>query len=961
MINILKNIIQKLSSEMNNDDKNIHDLIETIVYDSDTFKAAYYFIFDPFIPKFACEDVFLKGDDDDIVSKSIKDQINNFIKEKGTEDICIHKELENGVGIYCYVAQKFFRNSDDDNIFIIDNYEKFISEHELAKYNCNIGEDIINPKSIYFIPIYINDNKPILQSMIVLYSDNDKVLSKSELKTLSSFLSEILTLRINRIADKALLSLVNRLSEIDGSNTFDEELGKTLNAFNKLFNEQIFENVPHSKLKYASFWTVNQTDKSDMFLAKEKRKNYGETDNLNEGIQYNDILLIDSDTVADGQHLYYNYIIESLGKMQSDVEFHEFVSPVELGSVGDKFRNHNSFISKNGLCADDIIVMFPVASHTSIAYRGEKENSRFLNLMVLVFDKSTYRHYYSSEFLEMVSHKIYENVSILSRKQRRLLRDELHNDLHSLITKPDTFFRKASDAISVALYCEAVAIYTVNDYDTLELRSPKNTRYNLPEQIESNSKDFDYSPFGEFFAQKIYDYFDGFNNNETRILFVNNRDSFRDRIEDNSVIYSLLLFPIKAKDDKIAGFMFCINNIRNVINNESNYSSFCYHDHDIAEIGAELVLLFTKMLNHSESQGKLLKKLSHEIPGLTKVIIDNAKGIKEQVVEYRYGATTYYKKFDRHSENLLNLINSSSHIIRIYSHYAITSGGLDKNDTQRFKIKYELASLFHILLSEANDLGVSFYYTLYKDITFYSPAIVAHRFFPMVLINVVRNAIHYAHFGTKVHLFVKEKSGKFTFLVRNIGIPVYEEDKDKIFQKAYRTKEAQAKYFKGTGFGLSFVQEIVDACGGSIKIIAENDFCQKNIMGINSINNLLSAESSFRGTLYNKFVKVSETKRQEWDDYLRLSHDENKYLKYSDDDMTTDEVSLILNYYYDKYKKYRDLQLYSKTKEGELESERLSITRGFIKEKINGGETMTNIIEKYLDIPSCLITFIIEI
>jgi signal transduction histidine kinase len=90
--------------------------------------------------------------------------------------------------------------------------------------------------------------------------------------------------------------------------------------------------------------------------------------------------------------------------------------------------------------------------------------------------------------------------------------------------------------------------------------------------------------------------------------------------------------------------------------------------------------------------------------------------------------------------------------------------------------------------------------------------------FSQAVLNLIDNAIKYSRKGTEIRIDGKRLTDGVTLSFVNRGIPIREEDKDRIFERYYRTKEAQMHIREGTGIGLFIVKAFVDYCGGSIEV-----------------------------------------------------------------------------------------------------------------------------------------------
>jgi signal transduction histidine kinase len=94
--------------------------------------------------------------------------------------------------------------------------------------------------------------------------------------------------------------------------------------------------------------------------------------------------------------------------------------------------------------------------------------------------------------------------------------------------------------------------------------------------------------------------------------------------------------------------------------------------------------------------------------------------------------------------------------------------------------------------------------------------------------NLVSNAIKYGVKGgsivisakePKEHKEPKEPQGNLiSFSVYNDGIPITQQDKEKLFKKFSRLEKEHDRKIKGTGLGLFIIKDIIGNLGGSIRV-----------------------------------------------------------------------------------------------------------------------------------------------
>lgn len=89
-----------------------------------------------------------------------------------------------------------------------------------------------------------------------------------------------------------------------------------------------------------------------------------------------------------------------------------------------------------------------------------------------------------------------------------------------------------------------------------------------------------------------------------------------------------------------------------------------------------------------------------------------------------------------------------------------------------------------------------------------------------VILNLLENAIKYSnHYGeVSYSLGYDESKLTVTGVVKDRGIGVPKEEQAEIFMEFYRAQNARRHDATGTGFGMVIVKQVLDLCGGSIKL-----------------------------------------------------------------------------------------------------------------------------------------------
>ena len=84
--------------------------------------------------------------------------------------------------------------------------------------------------------------------------------------------------------------------------------------------------------------------------------------------------------------------------------------------------------------------------------------------------------------------------------------------------------------------------------------------------------------------------------------------------------------------------------------------------------------------------------------------------------------------------------------------------------------------------------------------------------------NLLENAAKYNENEPEIHIDTSNDAGMFHLSIRDNGIGISPEDQKYIFDKFYRVSTGNVHTIKGFGLGLSYVKQIIEAHGGSIRV-----------------------------------------------------------------------------------------------------------------------------------------------
>jgi two-component system, OmpR family, phosphate regulon sensor histidine kinase PhoR len=89
------------------------------------------------------------------------------------------------------------------------------------------------------------------------------------------------------------------------------------------------------------------------------------------------------------------------------------------------------------------------------------------------------------------------------------------------------------------------------------------------------------------------------------------------------------------------------------------------------------------------------------------------------------------------------------------------------------------------------------------------------------VMNLVENGIKYSPPGANVTVRIRDTGDCLSIMVQDNGYGIRREDQERLFEKFFRGQPTGPTIMEGSGLGLAFVKEAVQALGGSITVESE--------------------------------------------------------------------------------------------------------------------------------------------
>ena len=939
----------------------VKDVIDFIVKEEDNeFNLGFFFIHDRLKSTFK-----LGGVSQAVDCQNAEEEIRGKIK-KLTYSLDPNECLSPGCGLFYYVAMNFIKdNQSDENYQAINDIDKFKKErNDLAQYNINIDTLDSKVKSQYLFPVYIvNERKAdekqskILHAVIALVSFSDRNnLQKHDLKLLSDLISFIISVEARKIANRAIHTFINTLSDVGKVSYSRNEYEKIIQALERLYVEkEENDTLKQCLLKHASIWTLNETDNKNMFLVKERNFNYQQKKGK---MDLTDIITHRTVPESSETHFFYDFIIKRKKKIDASKEnrrplpFHELVETLKFKDIKNRFYKRKEFQNQSNIEDDDIVVLFPILPHLE----PDAERKKFIGLMVLYFAQNTCANYYKTGFLELIAHKIYENMQIVIQKTRREIRQAIFEKIAGMLKDEWEFCQTAAGVIKRKMDFEHCLVYLFNEDQTRLILKTKDNENKFPEEMVIRNettygclKDILISRTGAI----TEDYFQRLKVSKTGdkpFLWYSQDAIAPDGQITADDIYSAMLIPIEVSENATRGILVCLNNKRNIDGKkESDHSFFSSKDIEIASIGAESIAIYVELSQLAVNYRQLLRKLAHEIPGQMNFIRQANRQIKEELesiidrLRQKLDPDSVAMIIPDYKRRLLfNLIGQQSQAARrvqLFAEYSrlerLDAKNIDRERQPLYLEKFLASTIDEFRLS-AEKQGIFVQFELEYALP-HQPknTIDVHPLFELAIWNLINNAIQYAFFGTVIHITCEFGLNFNRIHVEDIGIGIPPEMEEKIFAEGIRTEAARKKFFKGAGLGLPLAQKVVEAHSGEVLIKKVNDICNRNIFGLCELKRILERlpTDADRERFINQ--KTPDTDRKQYADFkTRL-------------EMTAKEKEILSGY--------------SKFLPSRSERADKNLIKDYLKELFEDNENLAILFEREIDVPVSYVRFSIQL
>ena len=222
------------------------------------------------------------------------------------------------------------------------------------------------------------------------------------------------------------------------------------------------------------------------------------------------------------------------------------------------------------------------------------------------------------------------------------------------------------------------------------------------------------------------------------------------------------------------------------------------------------------------SRGEFVAHVAHELKTPLNTLAlysESLQGESGESEEFRVEATNVIAD---EVERLSELINNLLSITKI----EMGSLGIER---KRVRLRDLLEDVFQTISRTADSQEIKFELDLPHDLSAVS---VDKELLRIAINNLLTNAVKYNRPGGTVTLSAEETDQTIWISVSDTGIGIAPEERDRIFEKFYRSESGEVRERTGHGLGLSLANDIVKLHNGSLSVESKLDAGSEFVIGL---------------------------------------------------------------------------------------------------------------------------------
>ncbi|MFZ7113693.1 MAG: ATP-binding protein [Desulfatiglandales bacterium] len=271
-------------------------------------------------------------------------------------------------------------------------------------------------------------------------------------------------------------------------------------------------------------------------------------------------------------------------------------------------------------------------------------------------------------------------------------------------------------------------------------------------------------------------------------------------------IVSMLAVPLKGRK-KVIGTLRLFMAQKKIFTQEE--LDFIYALAGQGAISIENAQGYEILLRQDKAKSEFIFLMTHELKGPFMAI----QSLLEVMLKGYVGTMTEKQKelVDRIYKRIDSVMEVSTGLLDVYQWQTQAL----QSQWEPLSMKVQAQKAADLFLTSAEEKNLVFVVTLPEE----DPIIMAtEEEMEKIFNNLITNAIKYTPSGGTVSMTLGTSANRVVLNVKDTGIGIEPQDKDRIFEDFFRTQEAKKIDPYGKGIGLPFVKKIVESLGGDISV-----------------------------------------------------------------------------------------------------------------------------------------------
>lgn len=168
----------------------------------------------------------------------------------------------------------------------------------------------------------------------------------------------------------------------------------------------------------------------------------------------------------------------------------------------------------------------------------------------------------------------------------------------------------------------------------------------------------------------------------------------------------------------------------------------------------------------------------------------------------------FIKIIEEQSNRLIHLVENMLNVTKL-------QGGRENLFYSETDVKTAVSQVIAIVKSKYPE------HIFKTDINENIPVFVDKDKFEQILVNLFENSVKYSIDSNVTDITVKINDGKIVINISNLGIPIKQEDFEKIFTKFARIDNPLTRKVQGSGLGLYITKNLTEQMSGEISVNSE--------------------------------------------------------------------------------------------------------------------------------------------